>query len=715
MDEYDSGDDLFADVNTDALVHSNKRPGSTDAKCSGEEANSSKRVKIEHAINDANLAAIARKILRDRFGLDAFRHEQEKAIQSILRGQNTLVIFPTGAGKSLCYQIPALAFEHIDEDNLIMRPEGPGITLVVSPLIALMKDQTDALKRRGIPAECSDSTKTYEQQQQISGDIRAGRLRLLYCSPEKLNNEGFVESMKYVPGGVRLLAIDEAHCISEWGHSFRPDYLMVARFAEEIKAEKVICLTATATPRVADDVCKAFKVDESNVFRTSPYRPNLLLEAQATKTKQDKYPLLFKFLEENPGSTLVYVTLQKQAEALAQDLKEQGFDATHFHAGMKVAEKMAIQDRFMSSKVRIVVATIAFGMGIDKSDIRNIVHWDLSSTVEEYSQQIGRAGRDGLPSHCMLYMCHEDFYIRENFARGDLPSRQSLRGLLRDIFRRKVISAAEGNILKLSHYGLSDTYDIRAAPLTIILATLELRYGLMRAIAPEYSKYEFEDMGGYSTVARRDRSREAQAIFKHANKINKWYRVDVIAMLAETGLLRADVIRLLHKWNDTGIILLKTAGVEHRYRILRPLPRTDAQIERIVESLHADMEAREEDALARTQHVAHLITASKCYSLALAEHFGMGLPDGKRACGHCTYCLTKQPVVLPPNPPVAVDLAGIKNVLQSCRVRDDPRFLARVAFGIKSPRIIQLKLDKYPVFGSLADHEFKVRIHVVYH
>lgn len=584
-----------------------------------------------------------------------------------------------------------------------------GITIVVSPLIALMKDQVDALLRRGIAAACIDSSKTQDQVQLTMAAIRKGQLRLLYCAPERLNNEGFVESMKHVPGGVRLVAVDEAHCISEWGHSFRPDYLKVARFVEEVKAERVVCLTATATPRVADDVANAFNVQKSNIFRTSPYRPNLQLCAESGMTKQGKFPKIFAFLRKHPGSTLVYVTLQKQAEYLAADLIEQGFDAVAFHAGLPTDVKVKVQDDFMAGRVRIVVATIAFGMGIDKPDIRNILHFDLPATVEEYSQQIGRAGRDGKPSYCMFYLCHEDFYIRENFARGDLPSLQSLRRLLDDIFHRPAVPAVEGNVIKLNQTALGQDYDIRSSPLAILLSTLELRFGLIRAITPEYTSYKFEAKHGYlmknpSTV----NSKEEKAILLNAKKAITLYTIDVNATANSAGLLRADIIRKLNDYHDSGIIQLKTGGVENRYKILKPLPNTAKEIDEITDKVYIDMQNREEDALKRTQEVADLITGDKCFALSLAQHFGMSLPDGLTKCGHCTHCLTGKRVILPPMQPPPVNLKGIFNILQECNVRDDPRFLARVAFGIKSPRVIQLKLHTSKVFASLADHDFKV-------
>ncbi|KAI1134234.1 ATP-dependent DNA helicase [Hypoxylon sp. FL0543] len=711
MSEYDSGDELLADINADTLATGMKRPRSPDEQQPDHEVKPAKRSNVQeqgHSSSDDDfLGGIAKAILKESFGYDNFRHEQFSAIKSILRGENTLVIFPTGAGKSLCYQIPAIAFEKVDAAKADRGSAGPGITIVVSPLIALMKDQVDALLRKRIPAACLDSTKTYEQNQQIKAGIREGRLRLLYCAPERLNNEGFVESMKHIPGGVRLVAVDEAHCISEWGHSFRPDYLKVARFVSEVNAERVICLTATATPRVADDVAKAFNVSASNIFRTSPYRPNLQLLAESVPTKMDKYPKMFKFLREHPGPTLIYVTLQKQAELLANDLKIKNFDAVAFHAGLKTELKTQIQDSFMAGGVAIVVATIAFGMGIDKPDIRNILHFDLSSSVEEYSQQIGRAGRDGETSYCMFYICPEDFYLRENFARGDLPSRKSLRRLLEDIFHREVTETPEGQVIKLNQTALGREYDFRAGPLGLLLAALELRFGLIRAITPEYSSYQFEARHGYYQLGKNDSTQEGKAIFENARKAAKWHHIDVTGVASLTGLLRVDIVRKLNDYHDRGIILLRASGVEHRYKLLKELPSTRQELESMTDEVYSDMEFREKDALRRTQQVADLITADRCFALALAEHFGMGLPGSMTRCGHCTHCLTGKRLVLAPKLTPPVDIDGIERILDACNVRDDPRFLARVAFGIKSPRVFQLKLQLDPVFGSLADHDFE--------
>ncbi|KAI3324447.1 ATP-dependent DNA helicase recQ [Xylariaceae sp. AK1471] len=713
MSDYSSGDELLDDVDADELLlAASKRVGSSQ---DDHVQRPNKRVKLEiEPSNHDQYDSIARSILKRNFGYDNFRHEQAAAIRTILQGQNVLVVFPTGAGKSLCYQIPGIAFEELDAAGLTERESktagiGSGITIVVSPLIALMKDQVDALQSRGIPAACLDSTKTYDESKSINASIQQGRLRLLYCAPERLNNEGFVESIKFVPGGIRLVAVDEAHCISEWGHSFRPDYLKVARFVSEIKAERVICLTATATPRVAEDVRKAFAITESHVFRTSPYRPNLQLHAEAVQTREQKFPRLLKFLEDHTGPTLVYVTVQKQAEDIAERLSKKGHSVAAFHAGLPTEQKIKTQDAFMAGNVRIVVATIAFGMGIDKADIRNILHFDISSTIEEYSQQVGRAGRDGQPSFCMLYLCREDFWLRESFIRGDLPSRQSLQELLEDIFlHQPTVKVPDGSeVIKLNQVALGREHDIRPNPLGTILATIELHFGLIRAITPEYSVYQFEAMPGYNTTAVLDKSPTAKAILGSAKKARKWCNIDVNTVTNDTGLLRADIIRKLNEFNDKGFIRLKASGVVNRFKILKKLPSTTAQIGKITDKLHSEMEDRENDAMKRFQSVCDLLTDRKCFARALTGYFGMELPDGKSKCGYCTFCFTGKPVVLPPKPNPPVDMAGIRKILDICDVRDDPRFLARIAFGIKSPRVTQLKLDKNDAFGSLEDHDFK--------
>ncbi|KAF2494657.1 ATP-dependent DNA helicase [Lophium mytilinum] len=657
---------------------------------------------------------LALKALKENFGFDAFRLEQAAVISRLLDGGSATVIFPTGGGKSLCYQIPALVFGELDKQSGDRAPHDGGITIVVSPLIALMKDQVDALVRRKVKAAVLDSTRTREQFIQTNQDLQNGTLKLLYCAPERLNNEGFVESMKLVRGGVRLLAVDEAHCVSEWGHSFRPDYLKVARFATEIKAERVICLTATATPKVATDICTTFGISPTTgLFRTPMYRPNLRLLASSSASKDDSYPELIKFLRKHSGPTIIYVTVQKQTEALAGELCSEGFKAESFHAGMLTEKKTQVQDRFMQNEDMIIVATIAFGMGIDKSNIRNIVHYNIPQSVEEYSQQIGRAGRDGKQSVCMFFLSPDDFYLRNVFTYGDLPSKVSIRNFLREVFSPENVALGIGEKFSASHTAQCNAFDIKSSPLSVIYAQLELQFSFIRATTPIYSKYQYEitDYGAYHHA---DNDLAAKSIRASALKAKKYLTVDVDVVSSKPGLVRADIVGKLSKWNESGIISLKTSGVQNVYIVQRKLPSTDAEINAIADKLYSEMVDRESQALQRTKEVVGLVTGKKCFSRALAAYFAddsKGLPD---ECGHCTWCETHQQVVLPQVPPQQPDPAMMDRILKVCP-QDDPLFLARVAFGIASPRSTQLKLKNNPVFGSMPVCDFKDLVRAFIH
>lgn len=648
---------------------------------------------------------VATEVLKSRFKFPAFRLKQAHAVSRVLNGGSAVVVFPTGGGKSLCYQVPGVAIKRLDKLQGVRQGHAEGgITLVVSPLIALMKDQVDALKRLGIRAEAMDSSKSKEEYMSTVEDMREGMLDILYCAPERLNNEGFVASMASVKGGVRLLAVDEAHCISEWGHAFRPDYLKVARFAKEIQAERVICLTATATPKVAEDVCKAFDIPpEEGVFRTPTYRDNLHLHARSFLTKEESYPELIKFLNEHPGPTIVYVTLQKHAEQLADRLRRSKLRSRHFHAGMAPDEKVACQDEFMASKNMIICATIAFGMGIDKANIRNVIHYDIPRSLEGYSQEIGRAGRDGKESHCMLFMCAEDFHLRESFTRGDLPSRQSVRSMIQDVFSTMVSGTGKGTIIELSLQQVSKELDIKQTVAKNIFAQLELRFGLIRETTPKYTQYQYKELN-----LATDNSPVAEAIRKGARKAKTWTHVDVDSISKKDNLSRESIVSRLNDWNERGFIQLETKNVHQIYLVLKPLPSTGQDRQALSDKVYRELEIREQQDLERMDQVTNLVVGKQCFALALAKHFGDELPDKAQECGHCTWCETHQPVELKKPPQVPWDSKAFAKVLEAVPERDDPRYLARIAFGIASPRATQAKMTKNRLFGSMEDCSFAV-------
>ncbi|MDD3563367.1 MAG: DNA helicase RecQ [Candidatus Cloacimonetes bacterium] len=331
-------------------------------------------------------------VLRDKFGYESFLPAQEKVIRKILKGESTLAVMPTGSGKSLCFQLPALMLE--------------GLCLVVSPMISLMKDQVMQVRDLGIEARMYNSMMTQAEQQETLAAMVSGEVKLLYVAPETLLKDWFLSNLKAVK--IPLIAIDEAHCISMWGHNFRPEYLQLSELREHFPDATYFALTATAIPRVQKDICKLLAIPEENMVLESFDRPNLLL---IVEPKQDSYNRLIRFLSLHPDeSGIVYCMTRKRVDTISDKLITDGFSALPYHAGLSDDERHANQEAFIRDKVQIMVATIAFGMGINKSNVRFVIHMDLPKSLETYYQEIGRAGRDGLPSTCLLFYSIADFF-----------------------------------------------------------------------------------------------------------------------------------------------------------------------------------------------------------------------------------------------------------------------------------------------------------------
>ncbi len=340
------------------------------------------------------------EILHSSFGIPSFRPLQKEIIESVLTGHDALVLMPTGGGKSLCYQLPSLLL--------------PGITLVVSPLISLMKDQVDALKQKGISAEFLNSSISFHEQKRIEEKALRGEIKLLYVAPERFPNEHFQSVLDDLK--VSLIAIDEAHCISQWGHDFRPDYRNLRMLRTMFPDIPIIALTATATERTRKDIAEQLKMRNGKMYVASFNRPNL--RYHVLRKRRSAFDALISMLKkEESMPAIIYCLARKDTEMLASDLQEEGLRALPYHAGLDARERKSIQERFLNDETPIICATIAFGMGIDKSDVRTVIHWTMPKDIEGYYQETGRAGRDGKPSECVLFYGVGDAIVFRKFFR----------------------------------------------------------------------------------------------------------------------------------------------------------------------------------------------------------------------------------------------------------------------------------------------------------
>lgn len=646
----------------------------------------SKTVNQQGATSDVRAGGTARRdvapvdgdpraVLRDAFGLSDFRDGQLAVIERLLAGRNVAAVFPTGGGKSLCYQLPSQMLE--------------GTTIVVSPLIALMKDQCDALAQRGIAAARLDSSLSPSEYHGAMKDVREGRIKLLFASPERFFNERFLVSLSNLR--VSLFAIDESHCISQWGHNFRPDYLKLADLTRRLDAERVLALTATATPEVLSDIREAFAIEAGDAIRTRFHRPNLHLRS-SLQTADGQYPTLVQRLRERPqGSALIYVSLQKTAEEVAERLTADRVPATAYHAGMDSEQRMRIQQDFIAGRIERVVATIAFGMGIDKSDLRYVYHYNPPKSLEAYAQEIGRAGRDGNPATCEFLLVPEDRVVLENFVYGDTPSRQSV-GRLVDLL------AGQPDEFYVSHYKLSAECDIRILVVRTLLTYLELD-GHLQSTGSRYDSYQVHPLVSSQTILGHftgERREFVSGLLSSLTKGRKWFVLNVAVATKRLGDDRQRIIRAIDYFVERGWVEVKVADLVHGFRWRKRFadPKTTG------DDLFERLSRREAGELARLDDVYDLATGDRCFATALAERFGESIGQ---PCGECSVCRGESLGPLPKTPPRPLGHSARSSLAQVMRkypdhftsLRDQARFLC----GLSSPGFVRARLTRDASFG----------------
>jgi len=624
--------------------------------------------------------------LQTKFGFSGFREGQEQCVNQLLSGHSSLAIFPTGSGKSLCYQFTAM---HL-----------PELTLVVSPLLALIQDQLQFLNSKGIPAASIDSTLSADQYQKVVADVRSGHTKILMVSVERFKNERFRQLIKNIP--ISMLVIDEAHCISEWGHNFRPDYLKLPQYREELNIPLVLLLTATATKKVKHDMARKFHIVEEHVVQTGFYRSNLALDIVPVNNA-DKNQCLLNNINQQHGPGIVYVTLQQTAENVADFLKQQGVNAQAYHAGFKSDHRQSIQTGFMAGKIDVVVATIAFGMGVDKSDIRFVIHYDLPKSIENYSQEIGRAGRDGQASNCITLANLDGVNTVENFVFGDTPEREGINVVLQNIQ-----TESNNGQWELQANSLSSASNIRLLTLKTLLVQLEIR----GVLTPKFSyfaefKYKFIDTKE-NILNQYDGERRAflEAVFKYSSFKKVWGEVDFLNINQNYPCDRSRIVTALEYLHEKQQIELQTKKMTEVFQV----DITALNTRGLLDSFTDYFKENEKKEITRIAALIRFFQLDRCLSNNLSRYFDdYQVPD---VCGHCSVCQNRvahlQQYDVPKWPTdmfLQASVTGLIDHIAAKRGKDprtvqlSPDLICRFLSGISVPVFTRYRARQLKGFG----------------
>jgi ATP-dependent DNA helicase RecQ len=581
-------------------------------------------MRVEEAgAEDETAAALQR-----HFGLSGFRTGQRDVIASVLAGRNTVVVMPTGAGKSLCYQLPSVLLQ--------------GVTVVVSPLIALMKDQVEQLTARGIPATVINSTVSEAERAERMRRMRQGAYRCVYVAPERFRSNAFVDAL--LASGVALLAIDEAHCISQWGHDFRPDYALLGQVRKRLRPPRTVALTATATPEVREDIVRSLLLKDPAVFVAGFDRPNLFLEVCPVTGDEEKRAACATRVGEG-GSGLVYCATRKAAESMHAALKQRGHEPVLYHAGMEEEDRRRAQDRFMSKQNAVAIATNAFGMGIDKPDIRFVIHAHIPRAVEAYYQEIGRAGRDFQPAHALLLFNHADVFTQERMIEGNHPS----EAVVSDVWNALVKAGGfERGLAALAGAVGASEFEVSAT-----LRILE-REGLLERQDSREAPWRLRPLQPPSVAPKL--SKPARAVYEVVQALASSQGVASVRLLAlaEKVSLEADAVRrALTALDKARLVEVRRPFSGRSIRPLRQVPfhALGLSLDRV--------RAMEQRSLLLLKRMTDYAYGRTCRRSFLLRYFGEERADG--ACAGCDVCHGKRTTLVKGHPKTALRSAVYKS------------------------------------------------------